>query len=74
MAESFRWFPDQTAFRQSLSEGKCICWKCIKDRGEQTTIMILCPMCRNKRCPKASNHSLACSGSNEPGQKGSVYE
>jgi hypothetical protein len=35
--------------------------------------MILCPACGNKRCPKASDHALSCSGSNEPGQKGSVY-
>lgn len=36
--------------------------------------MILCPTCGNKRCPRASNHDHACTGSNEPGQKGSVYE
>ena len=35
--------------------------------------MILCPTCGNKRCPHASNHNLKCSGSNEPGQPGSVY-
>lgn len=35
--------------------------------------MFLCPDCGNKRCPKATNHSHDCSGSNEPGQPGSVY-
>lgn len=35
--------------------------------------MIVCPACGNKRCPKASSHDNDCSGSNEPGQKGSVY-
>lgn len=35
--------------------------------------MILCDECGNKRCPKASDHNLKCSGSNEPGQEGSVY-
>ena len=35
--------------------------------------MILCPTCGNKRCPHASDHSYACTDSNEPGQKGSVY-
>ena len=35
--------------------------------------MIVCPTCGNKRCPKASDHDLACTGSNEPGQPGSVY-
>lgn len=37
------------------------------------TMMLLCPQCGNKRCPKASDCSLACTGSNEPGQPGSVY-
>jgi hypothetical protein len=35
---------------------------------------ILCTECGNKRCPKASDHRLDCTGSNKPGQKGSVYE
>lgn len=35
--------------------------------------MILCPECGNKRCPKASDHRLQCTGSNEPGQAGSIY-
>ena len=35
--------------------------------------MFLCPDCGNKRCPKATNHALECSGSNEPGQEGSRY-
>lgn len=37
------------------------------------TVMILCPECGNKRCPKASDHRLKCSGINDPGQPGSVY-
>lgn len=35
--------------------------------------MILCPECGNKRCPKASDHEMECTGSNEPGQFGSRY-
>lgn len=35
---------------------------------------IACSICGNKRCPKATDCSLECSGSNEPGQKGSLYE
>lgn len=35
--------------------------------------MIVCPDCGNKRCPKASDHTLACTNSNESGQTGSVY-
>lgn len=36
--------------------------------------MIVCGTCGNKRCPKASDHDLACTDSNEPGQPGSIYE
>lgn len=36
--------------------------------------MFLCETCGNKRCPHAADHRLACSGSNEPGQEGSLYE
>jgi hypothetical protein len=60
-------------------EPACWCHKCIegkKTRGGfplSGTRMILCPTCGNKRCPHASNHDLDCSGSNEPGQQGSVY-
>lgn len=35
--------------------------------------MIVCRACSNKRCPKATNHRLDCSNSNEPGQRGSAY-
>jgi len=36
--------------------------------------MQVCPKCGNKRCPKATDHNLKCTGSNESGQKGSVYQ
>lgn len=45
------------------------CWRCTPDYFG----MMLCVECGNKRCPKATNHDHACSGSNEPGQIGSVY-
>jgi hypothetical protein len=35
--------------------------------------MILCSICGNKRCPHATNHQNACTGSNELGQPGSSY-
>lgn len=35
--------------------------------------MIVCPECGNKRCPKASDHTRDCTGSNEEGQIGSIY-
>jgi hypothetical protein len=34
---------------------------------------IVCTLCGNKRCPKATDHELACTNSNEPGQPGSRY-
>lgn len=33
--------------------------------------MIVCAICGNKRCPHATDHRNHCTGSNEPGQKGS---
>ncbi len=64
-------FPIQTA----------CCHKCERQRIECVLLadlipcrtMIVCPNCGNKRCPKASDHDLPCSDSNEPGQPGSVY-
>lgn len=38
------------------------------------TRMVLCRTCGNKRCPRATDHLLGCTGSNEPGQPGSAYE
>ena len=35
---------------------------------------IVCPDCGNKRCPKGTNHELACANSNAPGQIGSEWE
>lgn len=35
---------------------------------------IVCPTCGNKRCPRATDHALACTDSNEPGQPGSRYQ
>lgn len=37
-------------------------------------MMRLCETCGNKRCPHATDKALECTGSNEPGQKGSAYE
>ena len=52
------------------------CHACVEDLAwpdRMFTGMIVCPSCGNKRCPKASDHLLACTRSNEPGQPGSVY-
>jgi hypothetical protein len=50
---------------------ECWCHKC--NSGWLVTHMIVCPTCGNKRCPRASDHELPCTDSNEPGQPGSVY-
>lgn len=59
---------------RSLAAGLCGCWRCMRERNETRVRMILCPECGNKRCPKASDHKLGCSGSNKSGQEGSVYK
>lgn len=57
----------------SRNAGLCCCLTCLRSREESRAFMVLCPECGNKRCPKATDHRLACTGSNEPGQPGSVY-
>lgn len=62
---------------------ECSCHRCIREKNLvahegsflplSSSRMILCPVCGNKRCPHASDHELACTGSNEPGQPGSIY-
>lgn len=63
----------------------CSCHKCAKVRIQaaierndllamyKEVVMRVCPICGYKRCPKASDHELECTNSNEPGQPGSVY-
>lgn len=54
--------------------GQCSCRQCY-NQGEGVTIPImhLCNLCGNKRCPHATDHTLDCTNSNEPGQTGSWY-
>ena len=54
---------------------QCGCYNCMRVRDPAYTInhMIVCPACGNKRCPHATDHNLACTNSNEPGQPGSRY-
>lgn len=65
--------------------GDCSCYACTKARvavepgelmfGQPVAMMrmFLCETCGNKRCPHAADHRNACTGSNEPGQPGSLY-
>lgn len=61
----------------SDQQGNVKCWChtcCEKETGYHHIFrMVLCPDCGNKRCPKATNHEFECTGSNEPGQEGSIY-
>lgn len=73
--------PAQEPATQPAPTVRCDCHRCIYEHSLtddagfplSLTKMILCPTCRNKRCPKASDHRLTCTGSNQPGQAGSVY-
>lgn len=47
-------------------------WSDTKDPSRLMRIMILCPTCGNKRCPKAENELFKCTGSNEAGQVGEL--
>jgi hypothetical protein len=75
---------DQLAAKnRELTGGECTCHRChesrmdlIEDFAERLCqqIFIVCETCGNKRCPKATDHNLDCTGSNEPVQPGSLYE
>ena len=64
--------------------GQCTCHRCHSGRMKLiddpiqrmlvNSIFIVCETCGNKRCPKATDHELECTGSNEPGQVGSSFE
>ena len=50
------------------------CRRCFTENGGVMMVkMFLCSVCGNKRCPKATDHRLDCTNSNEPGQEGSDY-
>lgn len=53
----------------------CKCRRCVSDDPVYIlSNMVVCNICGNKRCPHATDHELECTNSNEPGQKGSMYE
>ena len=57
-------------------EARCDCETCTPqgDGFKKPMRMICCTTCGNKRCPHATDHRNACTGSSEPGQKGSSWE
>lgn len=48
-------------------------WETVSGRHSLAIPFMVCKTCGNKRCPKATDCDLFCTGSNEPGQEGSVY-
>lgn len=57
------------------------CFRCLDGKIDKVgfplaiaTRMIVCAICGNKRCPHSTDHRLACTNSNEPGQPGSRYQ
>lgn len=66
--------PDSAAPRPSdrAADPACGCATCRPCTLDDMR-MILCATCGNKRCPHATDHRNACTGSNEPGQPGSAY-
>ena len=78
--QSYEHDPRQTAL-QKLTEqaedrgdyARVCCYEHATDT-ERMTQMIVCNICGNKRCPKATDHSYECTDSNDLGQPGSRYE
>jgi len=66
-----------------MSERPCLCIRCCTERSENRRVFdglnhphgfrFACEKCGNKRCPHHTDHRLACTGSNETGQPGSIY-
>lgn len=67
------WAEETDEFGNKIN--KCHCHKCnpIDYTKPKSVYMRLCPICGNKRCPKATDHNNECTNSNEPGQVGSIY-
>ena len=66
-------------FRKKVAKTKCGCYNCMSKQHDENGIsptsytFIVCPICCNKRCPRATDHNLACTNSNDAGQPGSRY-
>jgi hypothetical protein len=65
-----------------MSDDLCGCMKCHDARHRasgspfasmETGWRYACEICGNKRCPHHTDHNLACTNSNEPGQPGSAF-
>lgn len=67
-AESPKKIPEPTEIE--IEKANNCCARCFSGSGVNPMfrMMILCPKCGNKRCPKAQWHGFKCTGSNEPNQ------
>ena len=78
---------DGTTGDMEMNEPSCYCIKCHSEWASKqpkqnpptfriisSPLRYVCEICGNKRCPHHSDHRLACTNSNEPGQAGSIYE
>lgn len=82
LAEVGKWMDEDKGYQESTHEKqqewakrRCWCHTCrpIDASDPESVYMRLCPLCGNKRCPKATNHTHECTNSNEPNQVGSIY-
>jgi hypothetical protein len=66
---------DEQVLRKLQSDEPCGCHHCalLRQDVEALSRLFVCPDCGNKHCPKASWHGYDCTGSDEPGQLGSIY-
>lgn len=60
------------SFTPSVETTACRCETC-RPITLTDMRMVLCSICGNKRCPRATDHRNICTNSNEPGQQGSSY-
>jgi hypothetical protein len=71
---------DHEAWKRAWNADCIKCWERLSREISPGSLramsrrMICCPDCGGKRCPKATDHTLDCTGSNEPGQAGSAYQ
>lgn len=70
------YWDDRTERKLNEQPPDCGCHHCRRHDWQNpwATVMVVCSICGNKRCPHASDHRLSCTGSNEPGQPGSVHQ
>lgn len=70
---------EQIFGKNKVAKTSCGCYNCMSKQQDinglplTMSTFIVCTFCGNKRCPKATDHNLACTQSNEPGQPGSRY-